>query len=148
VNEPINNLGDLEKRFRAHQWVQLLFATVMVVLPFFLAPAYPGEDRVALGGWRIPPVCPHRVLFMSSCPGCGLIRSFTALVHGQISESYAYHRLGIPLFLIIAFQIPFRLYLLKTGSQGYSKRIEAFIYRPVPFVIAILVINWLISVWA
>ncbi len=85
---------------------------------------------------------------MSSCPGCGLIRSFTALVHGQISESYAYHRLGIPLFLIIAFQIPFRLYLLKTGSQGYSKRIEAFIYRPVPFVIAILVINWLISVWA
>ncbi|PKL45316.1 MAG: hypothetical protein CVV42_18760 [Candidatus Riflebacteria bacterium HGW-Riflebacteria-2] len=148
MNEQSESIVDLEKRFRAHQWVQLFFATVMVILPFFLAPAYPGEERVALGSWRIPPVCPHRVLFMKSCPGCGLIRSFTALTHGQFRASYAYHRLGIPLFLIIALQIPFRLYLLKKGSQGYSKRIETIIYRPVPYVIAILVINWLISVWA
>ncbi|KAF1081871.1 MAG: hypothetical protein GQF41_1511 [Candidatus Rifleibacterium amylolyticum] len=148
MSEPADNIIDLEKRFRAHQWVQLLFATVMVVLPFFLAPAYPGEDRVALGNWRIPPVCPHRVLFMHSCPGCGLIRSFTALTHGQFSESYFYHRLGIPLFLIIALQIPFRLYLLKTGSKGYTKRIETILYRPVPFVIVILIINWLATVFA
>ncbi len=50
------------------------------------------------------------------------------------------------LFLLIAFQIPFRVYLLKRGPQGYSRRIEAFLYWPVPLVVAILVINWLATV--
>jgi len=135
----------LEGRFRSHQWVQLLFASIMVILPFFLAPAYPGEERVAIGGWRIPPVCPHRIVFAQSCPGCGLIRSFTALTHGHFQESVMYHRLGIPLFFIIALQIPFRLYLLKKGPQGFTKRISAILYWPVPAIISALVINWLIG---
>lgn len=135
----------LEKRFRAHQWVQLIFALLMVILPFFLSPAYPGEERVAIGNWRVPPICPHQVMFTQSCPGCGLIRSFTAMAHGQYRESLAYHRLGIMLYFIIAMQIPLRLYLLKKGSCGYTKRVAALIYWPVPVIIAVLVINWLIA---
>lgn len=133
------------RHFRINQLTQLFFATLMVTLPFFLAPAYPGEDRVALGSWRIPPVCPHRVLYDGSCPGCGLIRSFTALAHGQFKESFAYHHLGIPLFMLVALQIPLRLYLLKTGPDGMSPAVFKILYRPVPFLVALLIINWLIG---
>ncbi len=131
------------RQFRINQLLQLFFATLMVTLPFFLAPAYPGEDRVALGSWRVPPVCPHRVLYNGSCPGCGLIRSFTALAHGQFKESFAYHRLGIPLFLLVALQIPLRLYLLKKGPDGMSPVVFKMLYQPVPILVALLIINWL-----
>lgn len=133
------------RQFRINQLIQLFFATLMVTLPFFLAPAYHGEDRVALGNWRIPPVCPHRVLYNGSCPGCGLIRSFTAFAHGQFRESFSYHRLGIPLFLLVALQIPLRLYLLKKGPDAMSPAVLKILYRPVPVLVALLIINWLIG---
>lgn len=134
-----------EKKFRAHQWTQLLFALIMVALPFFLKPAFPGEERVAIGSWRIPPVCPHRILYTQTCPGCGLIRSFTALTHGQIKQAIGYHRLGILLYILVFFQIPIRIYLLYKGREGFSKRIHAMISWPIPFMIAALIINWLIG---
>lgn len=133
------------RQFRINQLVQLFFATLMVTLPFFLSPAYPGEDRVALGSWRVPPVCPHRVLYDGRCPGCGLIRSFTALAHGQFRASFAYHRLGIPLFLLVALQIPLRLYLLKKGPDGTSPIVFKILYQPVPILVALLIVNWLIG---
>ncbi len=134
-----------EKRFLEHQKIQLLFALIMVFLPFILSPAFPGEERVALFGWRVPPVCPHRILYSGSCPGCGLIRSFTALTHGQLATSWKYHRMGIFLYILIALQIPARFYLLKNGSEGYSKEIHVIINWPIPFTIAALIINWLLG---
>jgi hypothetical protein len=134
----------IERRFRSHQITQLVFALVMVILPFFLAPAYPGEDRVAICNWRVPALCPHQLFYNQTCPGCGLIRSFTAFAHGQFTESYNYHRLGIPLYFLILMQIPLRLYLLKKGPEKLSGRVNALLQWPIPITIAALIINWLI----
>jgi len=35
------------------------------------------------------------------CPGCGLQRSFLALLHGHLSQSLHYHLATIPLLLLL-----------------------------------------------
>ena len=48
------------------------------------------------------PGCVFRRAFHIPCPGCGLTRSFAALWHGDLSASFHYHPLGLPLFLLLA----------------------------------------------
>ena len=45
--------------------------------------------------------CPIKSIFHISCPGCGLTRSITSLLHLDILNSIYYNILGIPLFLFL-----------------------------------------------
>jgi hypothetical protein len=49
--------------------------------------------------------CPLANLGIQWCPGCGLGRSITHVLHGNVSESLRYHWLGIPAVLIIGYRI-------------------------------------------
>ena len=49
--------------------------------------------------------CPLASMGLSWCPGCGLGRSVTHLLHGNIMESIRFHWLGIPAVLIIGYRI-------------------------------------------
>lgn len=46
-------------------------------------------------------LCPLSNLGFTWCPGCGLGRSITALLHLQIIVSIQYHWFGIPAFFIL-----------------------------------------------
>ncbi|MCU0356491.1 MAG: DUF2752 domain-containing protein [Cyclobacteriaceae bacterium] len=50
-------------------------------------------------------VCPLALSGLDFCPGCGLGRSVSHLLHGQWRESWAMHPLGIPAFLILTYRI-------------------------------------------
>lgn len=50
-------------------------------------------------------VCPLALAGIENCPGCGLGRSISALLHGEIQLSLQMHWFGIPAFLIICFRI-------------------------------------------
>ncbi len=90
-----------------------------------------------------PVVCPSRRLFGVSCPGCGMTRSVTHLLHGRLTKSWTTHRLGWLVLAAIAFQIPYRTWRL-TGrtSRWEGPRVAEFLLWG--FVIA-LVVNWLLS---
>ena len=45
--------------------------------------------------------CPIKKIFHISCPGCGLTRSITSLLHLNILDSLYNNILGIPLFLFL-----------------------------------------------
>lgn len=49
--------------------------------------------------------CPLANLGVSWCPGCGLGRSITNLLHGNIKESIEQHWFGIPALLILLYRI-------------------------------------------
>jgi len=56
------------------------------------------------GGAGIP-VCLFHSLTGLPCPGCGLTRAFSSLLHGQVGAAFAYHPfvfLLLPLFVIMA----------------------------------------------
>lgn len=51
------------------------------------------------------PVCLFRYLTGLPCPGCGLTRAFSSLLHGRVQAAFAYHPFAfllLPLFAIMA----------------------------------------------
>ncbi len=138
-----------EKEFKKDQWIQLLFAASIIFLSCIFSPASPTskDDRVTIFGFKTPVLCIHRLIYNKPCAGCGLTRSFVSFAHGDFEAAYRYHKLGIPLYLLVLFQIPIRIYLLKTGSKGYTKFIKKLIFYPAIVVVFALIINWLIYIW-
>ena len=136
-----------EESRRSHHQYQLVAAVTVIVAAFLLSPVPPGGECVSLLGYDLPPVCPHRVLFHNTCPGCGLIRSFVALAHGQFQASFQFHRIGPFFFLAVLLQIPLRLYLLNLGPRPLSPGLEKTLSLPGKFLIAALIINWLLGLF-
>lgn len=50
-------------------------------------------------------LCPLASLGIEWCPGCGLGRSITQVMHGNITESWKHHWFGVPSILIILYRI-------------------------------------------
>ena len=74
------------------------FCTVGALLALPLAALLPSD------GAGIP-VCLFHSLTGLPCPGCGLTRAFSSLLHGQVAAAFAYHPfvfLLLPLFAIMA----------------------------------------------
>ncbi|MXV14143.1 DUF2752 domain-containing protein [Hufsiella ginkgonis] len=63
----------------------------------FLAVANPGETHFT--------VCPLALAGLNWCPGCGLGRSVSALLHGDLRASFGYHWLGLPATVILTHRI-------------------------------------------
>jgi hypothetical protein len=75
-----------------------------------------------------------------------LTRSIIHLAEGDWQASWRAHRLGGLLAIVILFQVPYRLYVLRTPSQPLLSNIwlTAFAYA----LIATLVLNWLLDLAA
>jgi Protein of unknown function (DUF2752) len=96
----------------------------------------------AVPAFKLPVLCPSRLLFGVACPGCGMTRSLTHLIHGRLAQSFATHRLGWLVFGVILFQFPYRAWRLN-GRQSRLDRpqvAEALLWG---FVL-LLVVNWLL----
>ena len=133
-----------DKEFKKNQLFFLLVSASIILLSLILKPGdHSQDDRLSIFGFKTPILCFHMLIYNKPCAGCDLTRSFVCFAHGDIEASFEYHKLGIPLFLLVLYQIPIRFYLLKTGISGYSNFMKKMI--EVPFIIAgiALVINWL-----
>jgi hypothetical protein len=62
-------------------------------------------------------LCPLANLGIEWCWGCGIGRSITQLLHGNMEESLAHHWFGIPALIIISFRI---WTLMKVQSKSYK----------------------------
>ncbi|PUZ28459.1 hypothetical protein DCC81_02955 [Chitinophaga parva] len=69
---------------------ELIIWPLALILLAVMPPAHP-----------YPSICPLRWLGISWCPGCGLGRSVSYLLHGDFRASWASHKLGGPAFLIL-----------------------------------------------
>lgn len=63
-------------------------------------------------------LCPLANMGIEWCPGCGIGRSITQLLHGNIRESLAHHWFGIPALLIIGHRI---IELMNRRIDNYRK---------------------------
>ena len=65
-------------------------------------------------------LCPLDNLGVTWCPGCGLGRSISLLMHGELQESIRMHWLGIPALFIIVHRI------FNLSSRTYTSWIKTY----------------------
>ncbi len=114
---------------------QLAALSTLLVSPFLL-------PREGLG----VSTCWWRTLFGVNCQSCGLTRSFIALTHGHIIDSFAFHPIGPPLFALLALLWVDRVYRLTI-----SRPLFAYFDTGSPFSLAgvAIVLSWPIRlVWS
>ena len=133
-----------EKQFIKEQQIQFIIAVLIILLSLILKPGNSQDDRATIFGFKTPILCLHRLIYNQPCAGCGLTRSFVCIGHGDFEKAYSYHKLGIPLYILVILQIPIRIYLLKTGIYGYTKFMKRLIWVPAILAGIMLIIHWLI----
>ena len=68
-----------------------------------------------LDGHQLP--CPIKHFLKVECPGCGIQRSFIALLRGDIPASFHFHPATIPLILLLVFSLAHILFKRKKGGR-------------------------------
>ncbi len=61
--------------------------------------------------------CIFKSLCGFECYGCGMSRAITALWQGKFSESYAYNKFGVLVFLVLAWMSFKELYFLSQSKE-------------------------------
>jgi len=109
-----------------------------------LSPADSENPHVRLGRVPVPSICTFKNLTGLPCPGCGLVRSMVAAVHGDAVMSLSYHRLGLLILVYIFFQFVYRLAILmipawRSRLVHYGK----FLNQGVIILGILFVLNWI-----
>jgi hypothetical protein len=100
----------------ASWWVgHVLVLGVCGAVVLLAAILVPTPDVVSLFGTPIPELCTYRRVLGIECPGCGLTRSFSFMAHGSWLEALKVNWMGPPFFIVVASQIPYRLFRLVRG---------------------------------
>ena len=81
--------------------------------------------------------CPYQTYFNMDCMGCGIQRSFIALLKGDLLESIIYYPALIPMLLMFSFLIAHLVFKFKHGA--------AWLKYQFLFVITIVVVNFVVK---
>jgi Protein of unknown function (DUF2752) len=125
----------------------LLLAGCLTVLA--LSCVMTSHDRqVFLGpspSLQLPELCIFHIVTGCDCPFCGLTRSFIDLGHGRVRRSFAHHRLGPLVFLIVVLQVPYRLASALRPTLTATPTWRAWRQWLVPTLFTLALINWVVG---
>ncbi|MBI2430015.1 MAG: DUF2752 domain-containing protein [Ignavibacteriales bacterium] len=65
-------------------------------------------------------LCPLHNLGFEQCPGCGLGRSVSHALHGNLSASFSMHILGMPALFVLLHRIVTMLFIRRNNSQVHD----------------------------
>lgn len=131
--------------FRKRQWFMLTLSLFVILAAFSLRTLNTGKVQITwLPQLPIPELCGSRLWFDTSCPGCGLTRSFIALAEGDVSTSLQMNRIGWIMALALLAQIPYRIYMLNQPPRDVIDLAWPRWFGL--FLIVLLIGNWLLLV--
>ena len=93
----------------------------------------------------LPETCASKVIFNSTCAGCGLTRSFIHMAAFRWKASWDIHRSGWAVALLVIGQIPFRLFQLKRIRSGKEPYRAEWIWWISGIVFALLIVHWCLA---
>jgi hypothetical protein len=125
--QTVFSLSDyIDERYHPRSY-QLFLALIFLGLVLFGLTSTVPTEQAQIFGYLIPPLCPFKRITTLDCPGCGLTRAFIMALHGQFLESYRFHLWGIPVTLLVLFQIPYRLWRAISSNPSTFKLSSASI---------------------
>lgn len=107
----IANTVPVLENLRPIDWTWIALA-IIVPTGGLLLQVVNGEDVAILGRTEatLPLMCGSRAWLGINCPLCGVTRSIIDIMHGDFEASWAAHRLGWLIGLLIVAQVPYRWY--------------------------------------
>jgi hypothetical protein len=82
--------------------------------------------------------CPYKAMSGLDCPGCGMQRSFIALLRGNIAESFSLYPALIPFLLTLIFLVLHLKFRFKNGAMILMYSFIA--------TVAVIVVSFIIKV--
>ncbi len=133
--------SDRQRRWRA---VLLGITGAILVIGAVLTPS---AEATGVFGTQIPSFCLVGNLTESGCPGCGMTRSVSFVMHGELRQAFAAHRLGIGAAAVFAASAAYLAVALVLDRRGrISWRKERAVLQLVLCVAAVaLIVNWAIK---
>jgi hypothetical protein len=98
--------------------VLLTICSAVISLALVLSVRAQTQVVLPVLGSPLPELCMMRRYTGVGCPGCGMTRCFISLAHGDLRSAWSYNPAGLLLFVIMAFQIPFRAVQLWRIRRG------------------------------
>lgn len=90
---------------------------------------------------HIPIECVFLKYLHIKCPGCGLTRSFDAIMHFNLISAFHYNILGIPIFIFMIYSI-IRLVIDSIKNEyNYLNSLECFCSRHYKLILFVIIIN-------
>jgi len=124
--------------------VILVACSCILLGAFVLAPPAPGGHSIAVGRIILPETCILKNLFGLPCPGCGITRSITSVVRGDISGSFLFHRLGLLTVIYILSQFLVSLgVVFISGLRDRLQHIGRFLNKGIIVLGVLFFINWI-----
>jgi len=128
-------------------WALLAISTSVVLLALVLRVG--GEEQVLLPllNQPLPGTCTFKRYVGLDCPGCGLTRCFVSLAHGDVARAWSFNPMGMLLFAVVVFQVPYRLAQIWRVRRGWPEMgLGWWGYWSLLLIMAGLLIQWLIRV--
>jgi hypothetical protein len=124
--------------------IVVLFVCLIILLgSVLLTPAGSAEEPLYLGPLPIPHTCVFKNLTGRPCPGCGLTRSIVAAAHGDVTQSFHFHRLGLLTLVYILLQFIYRFAAIVAPSLTVRLLgLEKYLNRGFVVLAALFVLNW------
>ncbi len=107
-----------------------------------LASASPASVHVA--GRELPVVCPSRLLFGVTCPGCGMTRSVLLTLGGDLRGALDVNPAGpflVAALILLAAQLLFAAYTYG-GRAPVKRRLRPWAYLYGAVVASVMLIQW------
>jgi len=126
--------------------VVLVACSCILLGALVLAPPGSGSHSISVGRITLPEICIFQNLTGLPCPGCGMTRSITSAVRGDIAESLSHHRLGLLTMIYILSQ-----FLLNLGVVFISKfrdklqRAGRYLNKGIIILAVLFFINWIFT---
>ncbi len=126
--------------------VILVACSSILLGAFVLAPSTSGGHPIAVGRIALPEICIFQNLTGLPCPGCGMTRSITSAVRGDIAGSLSHHRLGLLTMIYILSQ-----FLLSLGVVFISRlrdrlqHIGRYLNKGIIVLAVLFFINWIFT---
>jgi hypothetical protein len=94
---------------------------------------------------RMPCVCLFKSVTGQDCPFCGLTRSLVSIGHRDLRSGWHYHRAGLLVYVLIAYQLIASLVLVLQGRRAGSRtERRAMTVRAYYAFSAIMLVTWMI----
>jgi hypothetical protein len=130
-------------RVRRHRLMLILCSLAIATSPMLTVLP---DERVSVCGVKglvLPATCMSREIFGTTCPGCGLTRSFVYIAHGEWSDSLRVNRIGWIVMALAFLQIPYRAHALWGSGRIVLGPVASKWFGMA--VIAIIIGSWLIG---